>query len=74
MFAPAPSPMSSPRTAPVNPCLTSYQAGVDGVDPFTTRDPIMACMGAFFAKKEAARKAELAEARARARRLLADRG
>lgn len=73
MFAPPPSPEHSPRTAPVEPCLTSYRAGAVGVDPFTTADPIMAAMGAYFAKREARRKAELAELKARARRILEER-
>ena len=73
MFATPPARQSSSRTAPINPCLASYQAGVDGADPLTTADPIMAAMGSFFAKREAARRAELAEQVARARRILEDR-
>lgn len=68
MFAPPPS--KSPRTAPVDPCLKSYRAGATGANPFTTADPIMAAMGAYFAKREARRQAELAELKARARRIL----
>lgn len=66
----APPPQNSPRTAPVEPCLGSFHAGAKGVDPMTTADPIMACMGAYFASREAQRTAELAELRARARRIL----
>lgn len=71
MFAPPPANPS--RTAPAEPCLASYQAGASGVDPMSTSDPIMACMGAHFAQKEARRRAELAELKARARRLIDER-
>jgi len=68
---PAPRPAATTRTAPVEPCLASYHVGAQGGDPFTTADPIMACMGAHFARRAAQQKAasaaRLAEARARLR-------
>lgn len=73
MFAPPPAPQHSPRTAPQEPCLVSFRAGVTGGNPMETRDPIMACMGAYFAEKETRRKAELAELKARARRIIEER-
>lgn len=65
-----PAPLPAPNTAPITPDLASFRSGAQGVDPFSTPDPIMAAMGSYFAKKEAARQAELAELKARARRLL----
>jgi len=55
----------------VEPCLVSFQAGVRGESPLTTADPIMACMGAFFAQRNAARQAETKALIADARRRLA---
>jgi hypothetical protein len=69
-LVPAPRP-ASPKYAPVEPCLVSFQAGAKGESPLETRDPIMACMGAYFARREAARQAEMAERLADARRRLA---
>ncbi|MGE3483471.1 MAG: hypothetical protein AB7L09_01945 [Nitrospira sp.] len=67
MFAPNPSAPVQPHTAPVNPCLDSYQEGADGTNLLSTRDPIMAAMGLYFACREIEREAELAELKARAR-------
>jgi hypothetical protein len=67
--APAPSPQQRP-TVTTEPDLESFRRGARGAHPLDTADPIMAAMGAYFAEKEAARKAELAELKARARRII----
>lgn len=68
-----PSPAPSERqVAPVEPCLESFRFGARGANPLDTADPIMAAMGSYFARKEAARRAELAKLLAEARQRLAE--
>jgi len=64
----APAPLNSPTNlAPAEPCLESFHLGARGTEPLITVDPIMAAMGLFFAKKEAATRARLASLRERLR-------
>jgi len=65
-LTPAPKPKTSP---PVEPCLSSFHAVENGVNPLDTADPIMATMGMFFKERAARERTALLEMIADARRL-----
>jgi hypothetical protein len=74
MFAPAPNQPSPAATPPADPCLECFKHGSHEMTSrgpgVHTCDPIMAGIGTWLRQKEAARQAEIAALKARARQLL----